>query len=414
MRSTGETMGIDPVAENALAKALLSAGLVVPQSGAILLSIADRDKKDAVDFIQEVGQRGLRIFATPGTATVVRGMGLPVEILAKIEQGHPNAVDLITAGMVDCVVNTPGGPLERAMRDGFEIRRAASDGGIPCFTSIQTAEVALRASGRDRRLFSVQPLTEYRRYCGALFMVPRSVREDPEHGTLLLRLAREAQEAGLRIYATPGTARFFEDHDIKVGVIAKKIDEKGPTVRNLLDNEYIQVIVNIPHQGDAKSAKDDGIIKTLALQNHVPVYSSLERARGYIRKAKELSLEKGILLTVAPDRRDEHLLRLGRLVARSLGWPIYATQGTGDFLRHRGTADVIVVTDKLGKLGLTVGTVIQRNQVRMVLNVVNAGDPRSMQHDEKMRSLARKQGIPVFASVEEAIAHIQPVVKIAR
>jgi carbamoyl-phosphate synthase large subunit len=410
MRSTGEAMGIDLHPDDALAKALLSAGLVIPQSGAVLLSVADRDKESALDLIRDLAKRGLRIFATPGTATLVQGMGWPVEVVSKtLEEGHPNSVDLIRTGIVDCVINTPGAPLERAVRDGYEIRRASAEREIPCFTSIQTAQAAFRASARDQSVFSVQPLTEYRRFRGALFMVPSAVREHRSRSEELLRLVRDAHSAGWRIYATEQTAEFLERNKIEVAVVVKKVGETGPTVLNLLDKESIQLVVNVRDPLDATSARDEKTITKVAQQNHVPVYSSLKRARGYIRgylgAANQPPFLKGILLTVAEERRDEDLLRLARIAVQS-GQPIYATQGTAEFLRAKGNMDAIVVTDRLGKLGLTVGTVIYRNQVSVVVNVVDPSNRTTVAHYEKIRSLARNRGVLVFASVKEGLADI--------
>jgi carbamoyl-phosphate synthase large subunit len=162
MKSTGEVMGIDSTFEAALAKALLAAGLMLPEKGAVLFSIAERDKAEALPVIKRFFNAGFRLYATEGTSTFLQAAGLPVKMIGKkLGEGHPNVVDIIKDGTVDGVVNTiTGGRIP--LRDGFHIRRAAAEKHIPCFTSLDTARAAAGVLVNKRHSFNVKPLPEYR------------------------------------------------------------------------------------------------------------------------------------------------------------------------------------------------------------------------------------------------------------
>ena len=162
MKSTGEVMGIDRTFEAALAKALIAADMSLPSKGSILLSLADRTKPEAIGLIRDLAAAGYRLCATAGTAAMIRAMDLEVEQVPKrIEEGHPNVVDVIQDGIVDAVINTTEGRFIETLRDGFEIRRAAAEKRIPCLTSIDTARAAISSLGRDDPHFTVQPLRDY-------------------------------------------------------------------------------------------------------------------------------------------------------------------------------------------------------------------------------------------------------------
>jgi carbamoyl-phosphate synthase large subunit len=161
MKSTGEVMGIDRTFEAALAKALLAADLALPRQGAILLSISDRTKADALPLIHQLAEAGYTLYGTEGTSRMIEAIGIPVVPVTKVlSGGHPNVVDVIRDGTVQCVINTPEGRLTGSLRDGFQIRRAAAEKRIPCYTSIDTARVAVAALGR-RAEYSVARLDEY-------------------------------------------------------------------------------------------------------------------------------------------------------------------------------------------------------------------------------------------------------------
>jgi carbamoyl-phosphate synthase large subunit len=162
MKSTGEVMGIDYSFEAALAKALLAAGLMLAPEGAMLFSIADRDKPEALPLIRKFSTAGYKIYATEGTAAMLETAGLPVKIISKkLTEGHPNIIDIINDGTVSGVVNTiTGGSVP--LRDGFYIRRAAAEKQVPCFTSLDTARVAIEAIMNGSQVYSIEPLTDYR------------------------------------------------------------------------------------------------------------------------------------------------------------------------------------------------------------------------------------------------------------
>ncbi len=163
MKSTGEVMGIDYTFEAALVKALLAAGLMLPQEGRLLLSIADQDKAEAQPLIRQLHAVHRDLYATEGTAQMIESMGFPVRMVTKkLGEGHPNVVDVIQDGSVSGVVNTITGG-RTPLKDGLAIRRAAAEKRIPCFTSLDTARVAIRALANSSQIFNVQPLREYLR-----------------------------------------------------------------------------------------------------------------------------------------------------------------------------------------------------------------------------------------------------------
>ena len=162
MKSTGEVMGIDTEFTPAVAKALMAAGLAIDPGDSVLLSIADRDKADSVQMIRDLYSAGCPTYATEGTAAMIAGLGLPVIAVPKrLSAGRPNVVDVIEDGTVQAVVNTVTGDRE-VLQDGFDIRRAATEAGIPCFTSLDTARAAVESMVGPGSEYSVKPLPAYR------------------------------------------------------------------------------------------------------------------------------------------------------------------------------------------------------------------------------------------------------------
>jgi carbamoyl-phosphate synthase large subunit len=162
MRSTGEVMGIDRSFGLAFAKSQAAAGNRLPEHGTVFLSLADRDKRDGLLAARRFADLGFGIVATAGTAAACEAEGIPIEaVVAKIgeEQGM-DAVDLISSGKVDLVVNTPRGRGPRA--DGNHIRRAAVAHQVP---SLTTAAAALAAAAgiaeTTSRAVTVRSLQEY-------------------------------------------------------------------------------------------------------------------------------------------------------------------------------------------------------------------------------------------------------------
>ena len=162
MKSTGEVMGVDFTFAAAFYKAILAANMGLPRGGGVLLSLADTDKSDAAPMIETLVRLGHPLYATEGTAAFIDRLGLPVQLVTKrIGQGSPNVLDVILNGTVAMVINTPGlAYLEQ--QQGFAIRRAAVERGIPCLTSIDTAVAMAAAMAGTEHGFNVQPLLTYR------------------------------------------------------------------------------------------------------------------------------------------------------------------------------------------------------------------------------------------------------------
>ena len=161
MKSTGEVMGIDKDFSKALAKALMASSLSLQSGMGVLLSIADRDKAEAVSLVRELDEAGCKLYATEGTASMIAAMGMPVTMTTKkMDEGHPNVVDIIEDGSVGAVINTVT-EASKVLRDGYLIRRAAAECQIPCFTSLDTARAATENLLSGRSDYNVQCVEEY-------------------------------------------------------------------------------------------------------------------------------------------------------------------------------------------------------------------------------------------------------------
>ncbi len=161
MKSTGEVMGIDYDFGLAYYKAELAAGMQLPLSGTVFISLRDRDKNErAARLAKKFEELGFRILATEGTARFLREHGVNAEIVLKVSQGRPNVLDAIINGQIDLIINTPSG--KRGRTEGYEIRRAAVDYGIPYITTLAGAYAAVRAIEAMRRMkLTVKTIQEY-------------------------------------------------------------------------------------------------------------------------------------------------------------------------------------------------------------------------------------------------------------
>ena len=148
MRSTGEVMGIGSSFGEAFAKAQLSAGQTLPDSGSVFLSVNSRQVKECLEMARQFADFGFQIYATRGTATTLRGAGLKCRIVMKVNEGRPNALDLIADRKVDLIVNTPAGPY--AFEDEKKIRGAAIQQGIPSITTLSAARAAVNGIAARR------------------------------------------------------------------------------------------------------------------------------------------------------------------------------------------------------------------------------------------------------------------------
>lgn len=156
MKSTGEAIGYDKTLEKALYKGLLATGISIPQEGAVLLTVADKDKQETLEIADRFHQLGFQLYATKGTAEFVQQSGIPVTNVAKIGDERPNVLSIIESGQVQFVINTlTSGKQPRS--DGFMIRRLTVENGIPCLTSLDTANAILNVI--DSTTFSAKPMT---------------------------------------------------------------------------------------------------------------------------------------------------------------------------------------------------------------------------------------------------------------
>lgn len=166
MRSTGEVMGIDRDFPTAFAKSQAAAYGGLPTSGTVFISLSDRDKRQAVLPVQRLQQLGYRIVATAGTAEVLARNGIRVETVRKhseagesVDGTEPSIVDLILAGEIDIIINTPSGGAARA--DGYEIRAATVATDKALFTTVAQLGAMVAAVEASREPFTVTSLQEY-------------------------------------------------------------------------------------------------------------------------------------------------------------------------------------------------------------------------------------------------------------
>jgi carbamoyl-phosphate synthase large subunit len=148
MRSTGEVMGISPTFGESYAKSQIAAFGPLPKSGTVFISLADKDKATGVEPALGFSELGFHILATDGTAEFLRTKGIECTTVRKHSDGtgtlgEKTIVDIINAGEIDLVINTPVGRGTRA--DGWAIRTAAVQRSIPCITTTAGFSAAVDA-----------------------------------------------------------------------------------------------------------------------------------------------------------------------------------------------------------------------------------------------------------------------------
>jgi carbamoyl-phosphate synthase large subunit len=143
MRSTGEVMGISERFSIAFAKSQLAAGTVLPREGTIFISVAAPAKDHVVELSRRLAAMGYKLMATEGTARRIEAAGIPVQHVNKLQEGQPNLLDYLLDGAIQLIMNTPSG--KGARTDEGRIRSAAVARGVPCITTIQAADAAVRA-----------------------------------------------------------------------------------------------------------------------------------------------------------------------------------------------------------------------------------------------------------------------------
>ena len=160
MRSTGEVMGLDADLGIAYAKSQMAAGSPPPLAGRVFLSVSDADKPKVAEVARLYAELGFDLVATNGTARVLEAAGLRVQRLFKLQEGRPNAVDLLINREIQLVINTPSGQAPRA--DEVKIRTTAVYTGTPIMTTLSGARaLALGIAALKRQGYGVKTLQEY-------------------------------------------------------------------------------------------------------------------------------------------------------------------------------------------------------------------------------------------------------------
>ena len=160
MRSTGEVMGVSDTFAIAFAKSQIAAGIVLPETGRIFISVASPQAKQyMVSVARRLVALGFELIATAGTARELTAAGIPVETVKKLQEGHPNLIDHLIDGRVQLIFNTPRG--KGARTDEGRIRAASVLYGVPCITTLPAAEACVRAmEGLRAEPMGVQPIQD--------------------------------------------------------------------------------------------------------------------------------------------------------------------------------------------------------------------------------------------------------------
>ncbi|NOY11343.1 MAG: carbamoyl phosphate synthase large subunit, partial [Archaeoglobi archaeon] len=162
MKSTGEVMGIDYDFGIAYYKAQLAAGMRLPLEGTVFISVRREDREKVLPVAKKLSEMGFRILATDGTAEFLRSNGIEAEVVLKVSQGRPNVIDKIINREIDFIINTPSG--KRGKTEGYMIRRAAVDYGVPYITTVSGAIAAVKGIEAMRRArMTIKSIQEYHR-----------------------------------------------------------------------------------------------------------------------------------------------------------------------------------------------------------------------------------------------------------
>jgi carbamoyl-phosphate synthase large subunit len=160
MKSTGEVMGIADDFELAFAKSQLGAGILLPDSGTLFVSVRNSDKTLVVPAVELMLELGFQVIATGGTADLLEGRGLAVERVNKVAQGRPHVVDRIVDGAVQIIFNTTEG--SQSLKDSQSIRATALNRKVPYFTTVAASLAVARAIRAARgRALEVRSLQGY-------------------------------------------------------------------------------------------------------------------------------------------------------------------------------------------------------------------------------------------------------------
>jgi carbamoyl-phosphate synthase large subunit len=161
MRSTGEVMGLDEDLGIAFAKAQSAAKPGLPTSGNIFISVKDADKPRAIDIARQFVELGFTVYSTSGTARALQAAGVPAKLLAKVDEGRPDVIDLIKNGQMQMLINTPLGMIPR--KDENRMRQAAYAHSVCIMTTMTGASAALQGiKALQRQQVGVRPIQKYR------------------------------------------------------------------------------------------------------------------------------------------------------------------------------------------------------------------------------------------------------------
>ena len=138
MKSTGEVLGIAPTMTEALYKGLLGAGYSLTKEGGVFVTVRDTDKEEIPEIAERFYKLGFHLYATEGTANVLRNAGLPVTLVHKVRESDQNSLTLLESGKINYIISTDAKGRLPA-RDSVKVRRKSVELGIPCLTSLDTA-----------------------------------------------------------------------------------------------------------------------------------------------------------------------------------------------------------------------------------------------------------------------------------
>jgi len=160
MRSTGEVMGLDADLGTAYAKSQMAANSALPLSGKVFISVSDLHKPHVAEVAKSFADLGFELISTGGTAAVLEKAGLKVERIFKLQEGRPNAIDLLKNKEIQLVINTPSGASPRA--DEIRIRTTAVYTGTPIMTTLSGAKAAaLGIAALKKSGYSVKTVQEF-------------------------------------------------------------------------------------------------------------------------------------------------------------------------------------------------------------------------------------------------------------
>jgi len=159
MKSTGEVMGVGTTFAEAFVKSQLAAGVKLPASGKVFISVRNSDKPKVLEIARTLAKLGFTLLATRGTATALAEAGLQVAPINKVAEGRPHVVDMIKNGEIVMIVNTVE-DRRSAIQDSYSIRRSALQGRVTYFTTIAGARAACTGMQHMQELsvYSVQDL----------------------------------------------------------------------------------------------------------------------------------------------------------------------------------------------------------------------------------------------------------------